>query len=418
MIRFILRRELRTRLHSWKFWISVLTTPVLIAFLVYSYLVPTGTSEIEDQPLRVYVKEGAEEFDSTLIPPPGFLFLFPRSQATPALSNLQKNEALLWLTERSNSHLTFNFYTHKPLPKIQQQELYRALSQAVQHKRIRDLGISSQEWSYLNPHTELKFYLLSEKNTPPRDLRTLSFLGLALSLLIYSTLIAVGTETFESVAEEGKCRLSEYLASFLPSTDILKAKFLSGLILGGIRTVPVILALLIGGLWLQRHFPNLSATLTSIPWGWAIVYLLVGIFSYALIYAYAGALYGSLPQPSSGIRRLNWLPTAALIISCFTWANGLEMDPVEWADSLGGESVGWIKGLRNMPLEWIKRNVLSYLAPTAPIIMPARLLTESVPLWQHLISLGILGLSLLSHWVYLARKLYRGELFLARKGSS
>ncbi len=409
-MRLILRQELRTRLRDLKFWISVLTTPVSIVLLAYSYLSSTSRSERDDHPLQIYVKGDIEELKSTLTHPPGFFFVFPPSHAVPTLSNLQKNEALLWLTERSDSHFTFNLYTHKPLPKDQQQDLQRALLQAIQYKRMQDLNISPQQWAYLNPYPELKIYLLGEEAESPRELQTISFIGLALSLLIYFTLIGVGAETFESTAKEKRARLSEYLATILPSNEVLKAKFLSGLILGGIRMIPVLLSLLVGVLWMQRYFPALTLTLSSIPWGWIILYLLVGTLSYALIYAYMGALYGSSSEPSAVLRGLNWLPTAALIINSFTWASGLDMDPVEWADNLGEESIGWLKGLRSMPLEWIKRNVLSYLAGTAPIIMPARLLTESVPLWQKLTSLGVLGLNLLGHWMYL--ELRKSEAFL------
>lgn len=380
----ILQRELWVRLRDLRFWIGVFSFPLLIsAVLGVTYLLKR-----EKRPISLYLVSD-KAWDSLLGGHPRFLFLPIEPEIAPQRkAALQPGEGLLELTEHASTHITFTLYSREALSDADQEQLKQLLQQAIQQLRVRELGLSPEQWAYLNPQLSLQSYLLKPDEKAPQSASLVYVLSFAVSVLMYLILSAAGFQILLSVLEEKTNRLAEYLAISVPVADILTAKLLAGLLLAFLRGGVLVLFILGGGWWLQQGVPKLSGLLASlnVPWGWLLAYLLVGVLLYAFLYAAAGASSDSVTELSGLAQVMQWAPTLLFMLIVLLWQNGPAEGQLVW-------------------------RLLSYFPLTAPIAMPARLLNETVPLWENLFALSLV---VLSAWGArrLGARLYKHALFL------
>ena len=380
----ILQRELWIRLRDVRFWIGVLSLPLFIGAI-------SGITVLlkqDKRALSVYLI-GAEELEPLLASTPRFKFIpIDFTIATQRKATLQEGEALLELSERSSTRVAFTLYSREVLSEAEQEQLKQLLRQAIQQVRVRELGLPPDQWAYLNPQLAFQNYLLKPDTETPQAAGVLYLLSIAVSVLLYIVLSAAGFQILLSVLEEKSNRLAEYLAISVPVAQILTAKLLAGLLLALLRGGVLGLFIVGGGWWVQRQVPNLPFSLDalSVPWGWLLTYLLGGILLYAFLYAAAGASSDSVTELSGLAQIMQWVPTLLFMLIVFLWQNGPSQ----------GQLI-----LR----------LLSYFPLTAPIVMPGRLLTETVPLWENLLSLSLIALSTAGARV-LGARLYERALFL------
>ncbi len=380
----ILQRELWIRLRDVRFWIGVLSLPLLIGAI----LGVTVLLKQDKRALSVYLI-GAEELEPLLASTPRLKFIpIDSTIAAQHKATLQEGEALLELSERSSTRVAFTLYSREVLSEAEQEQLKQLLRQAIQQVRVRELGLPPDQWAYLNPQLAFQNYLLKPDTETPQAAGVLYLLSIAVSVLLYIVLSAAGFQILLSVLEEKSNRLAEYLAISVPVAQILTAKLLAGLLLALLRGGVLGLFIVGGGWWVQRQVPNLPFSLDalSVPWGWLLTYLLGGILLYAFLYAAAGASSDSVTELSGLAQIMQWVPTLLFMLIVFLWQNGPSQ----------GQLI-----LR----------LLSYFPLTAPIVMPGRLLTETVPLWENLLSLSLIALSTAGARV-LGARLYERALFL------
>ncbi len=380
----ILQRELWIRLRDVRFWIGVLSLPLLIGAI----LGVTVLLKQDKRALSVYLI-GAEELEPLLASTPRFKCIpIDSTIATQRKATLQEGEALLELSERSSTRVAFTLYSREVLSEAEQEQLKQLLRQAIQQVRVRELGLPPDQWAYLNPQLAFQNYLLKPDTETPQAAGVLYLLSIAVSVLLYIVLSAAGFQILLSVLEEKSNRLAEYLAISVPVAQILTAKLLAGLLLALLRGGVLGLFIVGVGWWVQRQVPDLhlSVETLSVPWGWLLTYLLGGILLYAFLYAAAGASSDSVTELSGLAQIMQWVPTLLFMLIVFLWQNGPSQ----------GQLI-----LR----------LLSYFPLTAPIVMPGRLLTETVPLWENLLSLSLIALSTAGARV-LGARLYERALFL------
>lgn len=380
----ILQRELWIRLRDVRFWIGVLSLPLLIGAI----LGVTVLLKQDKRALSVYLI-GAEELEPLLASTPRLKFIpIDSTIAAQHKATLQEGEALLELSERSSTRVAFTLYSREVLSEAEQEQLKQLLRQAIQQVRVRELGLPPDQWAYLNPQLAFQNYLLKPDTETPQAAGVLYLLSIAVSVLLYIVLSAAGFQILLSVLEEKSNRLAEYLAISVPVAQILTAKLLAGLLLALLRGGVLGLFIVGVGWWVQRQVPNLPFSLDalSVPWGWLLTYLLGGILLYAFLYAAAGASSDSVTELSGLAQIMQWVPTLLFMLIVFLWQNGPSQ----------GQLI-----LR----------LLSYFPLTAPIVMPGRLLTETVPLWENLLSLSLIALSTAGARV-LGARLYERALFL------
>lgn len=384
MMWIILQRELWIRLRDFRFWIGVLSLPLLIG----AVLGVTVLLKREKPPISVYLV-GADELAPLLASAPRFKFTPIDSAVAPQRkATLQEGETLLELTEHAPTQLVFTLYGREVLSEAEEGQLRQLLQQAIQRQRVRELGLSTEQWVYLNPQLRLQNYLLRPDSETPQSARLLALLSIAVSILIYFILSSAGFQILLSVLEEKANRLSEYLAISVPATEILTAKLLAALLLALLRGAILFLFAYGAFYWLGTQAPQLINSLGAIrvPWGWLIVYLVGGILLYAFLYAAGGASSDSTAELSGLAQVLQWVPTLVFMLIVLLWENGPNSGPLVW-------------------------RILSYFPLTAPIAMPTRLLTEEVPLWENGIALVLLGASIAGARL-LGARLYKQALFL------
>lgn len=113
MMWIILQRELWIRLRDFRFWIGVLSLPLLIG----AVLGVTALLKREKPPISVYLV-GADELAPLLTSAPRFKFIPIDSAVAPQRkATLQEGEALLELTERAPTHLVLPCMDERSYPK-------------------------------------------------------------------------------------------------------------------------------------------------------------------------------------------------------------------------------------------------------------------------------------------------------------
>jgi len=189
------------------------------------------------------------------------------------------------------------------------------------------------------------------------------YIPYGVTMLFYVLIITSASLMMNSVAKEKENRVMEVLMSTVKPTQLLTGKIL-GLGLVGLLQLVVwlgsgMILLRLGGNTLQIP-PNLQ--LSPVIFIWGIIYFILGYLLYATIMAGVGALVGSVKEASQA----TFIIILPILIPLML--------------------VGAITNQPNAPMPII----LSLIPFTAPNTIMTRLVVTQVPLWQLLLSIGLL----------------------------
>lgn len=205
--------------------------------------------------------------------------------------------------------------------------------------------------------------------TPTRDQGNVLtfFLPYIVTMLFYIVILTSSSLMLNSVTIEKQNRVIEILMSSVTPIQMLVGKIIALGLVGLLQTIA----------WSGAGYLLLKVSGRSIELGafqlppsiliWGIIYFLLGYAVYASLMAGIGALVPNLREASQA--------TTVVII------------PVIIPLML-------ISALINAP-DGVLATVLSIFPLTAPIAMMTRLAATSVPLWQHLLAVVLLGLTAL-----------------------
>ncbi|MCX7606916.1 MAG: ABC transporter permease [Bacteroidia bacterium] len=374
----ILRREIEVRLRDWRFWITILSIPVLIVGVggVIALL------ERDRPPITIYLPAELRELNLPSTKRLRFVSA-PAATTLELKAQLREKEGFLLRSPDTGNTATFLLYTKEPLPSVEEENLQRLLQTALQQERLRKIGLSPEKWAYLTTPPTLKTFVLSAKGEESQSASAVSFLGTLLSLFLFMIIISAGSQILLSVLEEKTNRLAEYLLTHISPAQLLTGKLLASLFLTFVQA-GIWIAFGWGGLYAAgtKATPLLNALSTS-SWGWTLCFLLGGILLYAFLYAAAGASSDSVTELSSFGQALQW----PLLLS-FILVSTSAMQPQH-------------------PITIF----LSHFPLTSPLAMPLRFTLSEIKTWEKLLSLFLLGISILGGR-YLAARLYQRALLL------
>ncbi|MFI5609148.1 ABC transporter permease [Amycolatopsis sp. NPDC051903] len=205
-------------------------------------------------------------------------------------------------------------------------------------------------------------------------------LGIIAGILIYMSLLLNGQTVAQGVVEEKTSRVVELLLSTIKPWQLMAGKVL------GIGTVGLIQMLAIGvvgiaaGLGTGVLTISVSAAVGTVVW--LVVWYLLGFFMYSIVFAALGALVSRQEDVSGAVS-----PALMLVI------------------------VGYVVGISVLPSDPSNRfaEVLSVIPVFAPTLMPMRLAMGGVPVWEAVVSVGLVVL-LIPGLIWLAARIYRNAV--------
>ena len=261
-----------------------------------------------------------------------------------------------------------------------------AISRAVRGQRLVEAGIDEKTVAKASEPVDLKTIEAGGKESKGE---ASFFLVFGLGLLIYMSVLLYGQFVLGAVIEEKETRIAEILFSSMRSFPLMMGKLI-GVSLVALTQLGIwAAAFSIFSLWAAS---GSSITLPHIPpmvFVYFIIFFLMGYFIYSTVYAVVGSMVTTTQEGGQLA-----LPVVLMLVAGFYLSFNIIRSP-------------------SSPLAFWA----SMFPFFAPITMLVRIVTETPPLWQILLSLGI-GVATIVGLVWLASRIYRvGMLMTGKKAT-
>ncbi len=266
------------------------------------------------------------------------------------------------------------------------------LSNAVRDERLAEKNINQKDLREANKRVSLASTKIGEKGEEKiAGSGLVGFLVVfGFGFLIYMTVLLYGQMVLGAVVEEKETRIAEILFSSIRSFPLMMGKLvgvslvaLSQLSIWGLAFAALTLAAAARGI--PMALPHVPAAMFL----YLLLYFLMGFFIYATIYAVIGSMVTTTQEGAQLA-----MPVMA-ILAISLWS-----------------SLAVIRSPNSSLAFWG-----SMFPFSAPITMLVRIVTETPPLWQILLSLGI-GIATIVGLVWLASRIYRiGMLMTGKKAT-
>ena len=266
------------------------------------------------------------------------------------------------------------------VPSVIEGSVRGALQRASVRARLRSIGVRSIDPGALLQRTSFDVINVTESGEArSQDLyRMLSF---GIAFFFYFILLIYGQMIVRAILEEKQSDIVEIMVSSLRPWELMLGKIVG---VGAVGIAQMAVWALVFALAAVYGLTAGASTLAEagidiasipIPWGTLVLmffFLVFGYLLYAGMFAGAGATISNEHDAQQVM-----LPITMLIILPFIATQGVIQSP----------NAGW--GV-----------ILSLVPFFSPLVMPARLFATSVPVWQWLVSLVLLGVFVLgAAWV-------------------
>jgi ABC-2 type transport system permease protein len=266
-----------------------------------------------------------------------------------------------------------------------------SINRAVRGQRLVDKGIKEEDVARASEPVDLKTIEAGGKESKGD---ASFFLVFGLGLLIYMSVLLYGQFVLGAVIEEKETRIAEILFSSMRSFPLMMGK-LTGVSLVALTQLGIwASAFLAFSVWGVAVLAGRGMTITlphlpPILFLYFALYFLLGYFIYATVYAVVGSMVTTTQEGGQLA-----LPIVLMLAAGFYLSFSVIRSP-------------------NSTLAFWS----SMFPFFAPITMLVRIVTETPPLWQILLSLGI-GIATIVGLVWVASRIYRvGMLMTGKKAS-
>ena len=266
------------------------------------------------------------------------------------------------------------------VPSVIESSVRGALQRASVRARLRSIGVQSIDPGALLQRTSFDVINVTESGEArSQDIyRALSF---GIAFFFYFILLIYGQMIVRAILEEKQSDIVEIMVSSLRPWELMLGKIVG---VGAVGIAQMAVWALVFALAAVYGLTAGASTLAEagidiasipVPWGTLVLmffFLVFGYLLYAGMFAGAGATISNEHDAQQVM-----LPITMLIILPFIATQGVIQSP----------NAGW--GV-----------ILSLVPFFSPLVMPARLFATSVPVWQWLVSLVLLGVFVLgAAWV-------------------
>ncbi|MBN9744022.1 ABC transporter permease [Amycolatopsis sp. A1MSW2902] len=205
-------------------------------------------------------------------------------------------------------------------------------------------------------------------------------LGIIAGILIYLSLMLNGQSVAQGVVEEKTSRVVELLLSTIKPWQLMAGKVLGIGVVGLIQMLAIGVAGVAAGLGFGVLTISVNAAVGTVIW--LIVWYLLGFFMYSIVFAALGALV-SRQEDVGGAT----MPALMFVIA------------------------GYVVGISILPSNPGSplAEVLSLIPVFAPTLMPMRLAMGGVPVWEAVLSVGLV-IVLIPALIWLAARIYRNAV--------
>ena len=272
------------------------------------------------------------------------------------------------------------------VPTIVESRIRSALQRASVRARLQSIGVESIDPGALLARISFDVVNVTESGEA-RSQELYRALGFAIAFLFYMVLLIYGQMIVRAVLEEKQSDIVEVMLSSLRPWEMMLGKIVGVGAVGLAQMAIWALVFALAGVYgLTVGAPALAEAgidLASLPIPWGaltlvLFFLVLGYLLYAGMFAGAGATISNEHDAQQAI-----MPITMLIILPFIAVQGVIQSP----------NAGWAV-------------IISLIPFFSPLVMTARLFVASVPVWQWLLSLVLLGLCVLAAaWV--AGRIYR-----------
>ena len=248
-----------------------------------------------------------------------------------------------------------------------------AVGAVERQEAIADLGLTPAETRRLLQPPDLSSTSLepaTREQTARADLGRIGVVLLFMAIAFYCSFVLVG------VVEEKASRVVEVLLSRLRPTELLAGKIL-GIGLVGLAQF----ALVVGSAFVALSVSDNTSAPETTPGtlGWIVFWFILGYAFYSVLYATAGSLVSRQEETQSLA-----LPMTAVLFMAYILAFVASESPNGAAALLG-----------------------SLFPPTAPMVMIVRIAHGGVPLWQIVVSVALMVVTVYA-LVRVAGRIYAG----------
>ena len=270
--------------------------------------------------------------------------------------------------------------------------LESAISQAVTARKLERAGLTGDKVKDFTRRVELDTKKLTAEGGAQEDGGMGFILAFVMLFFMYMTVLFYGLFMMRGVIEEKQSRIVEIVVSSVRPFEMMMGKLIGiglvGLTQIGIWITSVALLSTIG----ISVFASRGVTLPHIPLAMLAYFLLffvLGYFLFATLYAIVGATVGSEEEAQQAQFPVTILIVIPMMIFTTVMANP------------------------NGPLA-VTLSMIPFFAPT---LMMLRIAVISPPLWQILLSMAIMVVTILGA-VWLAAKIYRVGILMYCKRPS
>ncbi len=284
----------------------------------------------------------------------------------------------------------FEFFSRKAGDFVIERTLKDALNEAVRSQRLADANIAEGTLKDLSKNVNFETKAVDEKGNE-KDSDSVFFASFAIGLIIYIMLLIYGQQILAAVVEEKETRIAEILFSSAKPFELMMGKLvgvgLAGLTQLAIWIISALVLVSIGLAQMSAAGMNISIPdITPLTVVYFFIFFLLGFFIYATIYALIGSMVTTIQEGS----QFAMFPVMFLVVG-FYFCFAVIRDP--------NSSLSF----------WVS------IAPFfAPITMPVRILAETPPFWQIVLSILLNGAAIM-FLVWLAARIYRVGMLMTGK---
>jgi ABC-2 type transport system permease protein len=261
-------------------------------------------------------------------------------------------------------------------------DLQIAANRAVQAQRLSDAGIEPNKLMAIIKPVQINSGQVTKDRADKGSAASSFAMAYAAAFLVYFTIITQGIGLLRSVLEEKTNRISEVMVSSVRPGFLMAGKILGAGSAAVFQVLCWIAIVVIAAIVLSQGIfpPEVLNALNVEPLNLLafILFFIFGFFLYAAMYAAMGSMVNS-EQEAQSIQSLGILPLVVPMVFMQAMIN----DPL-------GRIATW----------------LGMIPFTAPIAMPLRMASETIPLGQIAASLALLAAGMFAvTWV--AGRIYR-----------
>jgi ABC-2 type transport system permease protein len=297
-------------------------------------------------------------------------------------------EGYIWLDDQAVRDRKLIYRTREASDFMQSVAIRNAVAAALMKQQLASHGIANDEIERLQKPLEVQTMRIDKGRETKSGGIGMVMLPFLLMMMIYITVIVYGVAVMRSVLEEKNSRVMEVMLSSVTARELMAGKIL------GVGSVGLTQILIWVGLGMVATTPAAIAAkpyLAQLQIPPAVfvcfpIFFLLGFILYSCMYAAVGAMVNSDEEA----QQLQW-PVILPIIGCTAFAMEAIRHP-------------------NSQLAF----VLSEFPLTSPILMFVRVVVQQPPLWQILLSIGILLVTIYGA-VVLCSRIYRVGILMYGK---